>query len=258
MLTTPPTIRNRHLVRYLVPLFAMLVFTAVLVSAADDSMVGWHLAWLVVGVVVYSFLAFWTWAGIVNSWMARAYQHALVKDPWLLQRQIMESSGQRLPSVPSLTKESVLYIALTAEELGEVAAVAAEVLHDGVLERDTGDLASKLRLAAVVLQDMSHDLRAQIATRDFAFPMTPQQSVDLLDGVTDCAVTVCGLCEASGLPGMPGYLEVYRSNRSKANPDTGRVDKTPDGKWIKGVNYTPPDLHAVMRAQDCGTDRGTV
>ena len=47
---------------------------------------------------------------------------------------------------------------------------------------------------------------------------------------------------------MAAYVEVQTSNWSKTNPNTGVIDKTPDGKWIKGVNYRPPNLTAVLAA----------
>jgi hypothetical protein len=72
----------------------------------------------------------------------------------------------------------------------------------------------------------------------------------IFDGTTDVAVVNCGFALACGLPGSDGYREVALSNISKRNPDTGMIDKTADGKWIKGAEYRAPDLLGVLKAAE--------
>lgn len=170
-------------------------------------------------------------------------------DIWKMQRSLMKASGQYLPLTPMVTKDSVLYLALTIEEVAETTDALRRALAKtiGNSVPSQRELVHRLHTCEADLNQMSLSLRQYISERDdFAFPMDRHHAKYVLDGVTDMAVTVAGLCLAAGLPGSDGYLEVQTSNESKKNPDTGLIDKTPDGKWIKGVNYRPPNLDSVL------------
>lgn len=68
----------------------------------------------------------------------------------------------------------------------------------------------------------------------------------MADGTTDLMVTNAGFALALGLPGAALYEEVASSNLTKKNPQTGVIDKTPDGKWIKGAKYREPNIDKVL------------
>jgi hypothetical protein len=92
-------------------------------------------------------------------------------------------------------------------------------------------------------------IRAEIKSfgpHDFDMALTIDEAVALADDTTDIAVVNAGFANASGIPGGACYVEVGTSNFSKANPETGRIDKDPSGKWIKGTDYQEPDLKAVL------------
>lgn len=185
----------------------------------------------------------WWMVPYFNS-MVDMVTNTLRKDPWLLQRQVMAMSGQRTPTTPVLTNETLLYAALILEELGETLNVAAGVLFDHSPSRDM--MAQDLVRLSEDLGNKSREVRKQLEGFSLLVPLTDEAAVELLDGATDLAVVVCGLCESMGLPGYAAYMEVYDSNRSKANPATGVIDKTPDGKWIKGTGYFKPNLAMVL------------
>lgn len=69
----------------------------------------------------------------------------------------------------------------------------------------------------------------------------PQDLVEIADGCTDQIYIAHGTLLEFGLPGAELFAEVHRSNMTK-RPD----DKRPDGKIIKGPNYSPPDLALVL------------
>lgn len=69
-------------------------------------------------------------------------------------------------------------------------------------------------------------------------------TVGVLDGVLDVLVTTIG----AGLSQFrvdqleAGWDEVFVSNMSKLDPETGRAIKRDDGKVLKGANYFKPNL----------------
>lgn len=173
-------------------------------------------------------------------------------DPWEMQAKLMDISGQQRPAMPRMVKTSLLYAALVMEETGEAYKHLARVL----LER-TNDQSSRpldvigmiLRNASIQMEAESVVLRRQLAevADDWDMDLTQQQAIDLLDDTTDITVVNSGFALALGLPGAAGYLDVAGSNHSKANPDTGVIDKDPSGKWIKGARYRAPDLARVLQ-----------
>jgi len=181
---------------------------------------------------------------------------APVVDIWQQQRRLMEASDQATPMRPELNAGTLLYYALTAEELSEQAVDLAGVLgrRRGVLESQGPMLAyhaatvrSMLITSAQRLHAESTEMRRVIAKiPDLRLELSRPEAKALLDDLTDQAVTVAGGVVSSGLPGAAGYLEVAASNLSKANPATGKIDKDESGKWIKGPNYREPDLGAVL------------
>lgn len=189
----------------------------------------------------------------IKAWLGRV-------DIWSHQRHLMAISDQRLPEKPTLTSESILYVALTAEELGETcrAMVAAIDEHMGsehpgvahtwaMYDPRLYSLRNYLDMVGQRWQDNAVTIRkllAEAKMRDI--PLAGDAAVDIADGIADATVTIAGAALASGMPGDRVYAEVQHSNASKANPDTGKIDKTPDGKWIKGRDYTPADIAAVL------------
>ena len=63
-----------------------------------------------------------------------------------------------------------------------------------------------------------------------------------LDALIDILVVTIGAIHSAGFDGEGAWNEVMRSNLSKINPSTSRVDKREDGKILKGPNYSPPEL----------------
>lgn len=180
-------------------------------------------------------------------------------DIWAHQEQLMDMSGQERPALPVFTKGSLLYLALQAEELSETYKHATEVMERARQESNATDedrlmlqnLHTRIHNLYIVMHNGSEDMRGWIKELPdhWRTHLTYQQSKDLLDDVTDTTVVTAGFGLATGLPARSGYLNVATSNASKANPDTGVIDKMPDGKWIKGRDYQEPDLDSVLHEQ---------
>lgn len=192
-------------------------------------------------------------------------------DLWTSQFQLMQASGQRTPGAPGLTPDSFLYLALIAEELGELALEMAHSLYDpdghvlvtsGMTMGQIHDLnvfATKVSALHESLTKSSKELRSMVGDGVLSpveKDLTHQTEYlgKVLDGITDLAVVTAGFSIASGLPARGAYRDVAGSNLSKANPETGLIDKDASGKWIKGTHYQPPQLDQVLEeARQNGT-----
>lgn len=73
-------------------------------------------------------------------------------------------------------------------------------------------------------------------------------SVDDIDAVIDLIVVLSGYGLSRGWNMEAAWQEVHRTNMAKIDPATGLVRKRADGKVLKPVDWTPPDLRPAMRS----------
>jgi len=189
-------------------------------------------------------------------------------DIWRIQRRLMDISGQKMPDLPRLSRDSFLYAALLLEELGELHTTLRTVVlrqrrPDGTVATTATTVEYKeadwplramvdyMATNIVDLQQMSKSLKAAVSqlTPEFWLALTRSEAAAVLDDITDVTVVAAGFAMASGMPASEAYSEVLESNLSKADPTTGMIEKEPSGKWIKGRGYHAPNLAAVLDAQ---------
>lgn len=65
---------------------------------------------------------------------------------------------------------------------------------------------------------------------------------DDLDALIDILVVTIGAIHSAGFNGEAAWQEVMRTNFAKVDPVTGKIRKRGDGKILKPVGWTPPDL----------------
>jgi predicted HAD superfamily Cof-like phosphohydrolase len=70
-----------------------------------------------------------------------------------------------------------------------------------------------------------------------------------LDALIDILVVTVGALHSLGVDAEGAWHEVMRSNLSKIDRETGRVRKREDGKVLKPVNYSPPDLKPFLNKE---------
>lgn len=70
--------------------------------------------------------------------------------------------------------------------------------------------------------------------------------VEQLDALIDILVVTVGAIHSAGFDGEGAWNEVMRSNFTKINPLTGKVNKREDGKILKGPDYSPPNLEPFV------------
>ena len=66
--------------------------------------------------------------------------------------------------------------------------------------------------------------------------------VEQLDALLDFIVVTIGAIHSGGFDGEGGWKEVMRTNLAKIDKETGKVRKREDGKVLKPVGWSPPDL----------------
>ena len=70
--------------------------------------------------------------------------------------------------------------------------------------------------------------------------------VETLDALVDILVVTIGALHSLGADAEGAWKEVMRTNFAKIDHDTGRVRKREDGKVLKPIGWTPPDLKPFL------------
>jgi len=71
--------------------------------------------------------------------------------------------------------------------------------------------------------------------------------VEQLDALEDILVVTIGAIHSAGMDGEGGWKEVMRTNFAKIDKETGKVRKREDGKVLKPIGWTPPELAPFVK-----------
>lgn len=82
-------------------------------------------------------------------------------------------------------------------------------------------------------EEYNEELKTAIANCD---------PVEILDALTDILVVTIGAMHSMGADAEGAWKEVMRTNFAKIDRDTGKVRKRDDGKVLKPLGWTPPNL----------------
>ncbi len=77
-----------------------------------------------------------------------------------------------------------------------------------------------------------------------------QESYDMereLDALIDILVVTIGAIHSAGFDAEGAWKEVISTNFAKIDKDTGKVRKREDGKVLKPVGWSPPNLTPYLR-----------
>jgi predicted HAD superfamily Cof-like phosphohydrolase len=66
--------------------------------------------------------------------------------------------------------------------------------------------------------------------------------IEILDALEDIMVVTAGAMHSAGFDGEGAWKEVMKTNFAKIDRETGKVRKREDGKVLKPVGWTPPEL----------------
>lgn len=70
--------------------------------------------------------------------------------------------------------------------------------------------------------------------------------LEQLDALIDILVVTIGAIHSMGADGEGAWKEVMKTNFAKIDSDTGKVRKREDGKVLKPVGWTPPNLKPFL------------
>jgi len=71
--------------------------------------------------------------------------------------------------------------------------------------------------------------------------------VETLDALIDILVVTIGAIHSMGADGEGAWKEVMATNFAKIDRDTGKVRKREDGKVLKPIGWTAPELKQFLR-----------
>ena len=92
--------------------------------------------------------------------------------------------------------------------------------------------ADQFNMYLKLIEEEAEELNQAILAKD---------KVEMLDALIDILVVTIGAIHSMGADAEGGWKEVMRSNFAKIGED-GKVRKREDGKVLKPVGWTPPDL----------------
>ena len=84
-----------------------------------------------------------------------------------------------------------------------------------------------------LMEEEWKELQAALASGD---------RVEQLDALLDFIVVTTGAIYSAGMNGEGGWKEVMRTNFAKIDRETGKVRKREDGKVLKPLGWTAPEL----------------
>ena len=82
--------------------------------------------------------------------------------------------------------------------------------------------------------------------KELKIAIDDNDKVETLDALVDILVVTIGAIHSMGADGEGAWKEVMRSNFSKVGED-GKVRKREDGKVLKPINYSPPELSSFIK-----------
>ncbi len=86
------------------------------------------------------------------------------------------------------------------------------------------------------------DLIEEEYNDEFKSALASGDRVEQLDALIDILVVTIGAIHSAGFDAEGAWKEVMRTNFAKIDKETGKVRKREDGKVLKPLGWTPPDL----------------
>ena len=106
-------------------------------------------------------------------------------------------------------------------------------VHTVVDDMDKDKLHKYLEFRTNFLQEELDELKQAMGDQD---------QVEILDALLDIVVVTIGAMHSMGADAEGGWKEVMKTNFAKVDKETGKVRKREDGKVLKPVGWTPPNL----------------
>jgi predicted HAD superfamily Cof-like phosphohydrolase len=83
--------------------------------------------------------------------------------------------------------------------------------------------------------------------KELNLAMNNSDRIETLDALVDILVVTIGALHSMGADVEGAWKEVMSTNFAKIDKDTGKVRKRDDGKVLKPVGWTPPNLDYYLK-----------
>ena len=90
--------------------------------------------------------------------------------------------------------------------------------------------------------EAQYNLYCNLIEEEYNELNTAQNKTEALDALIDILVVTIGAIHSMGADAEGAWKEVMRTNFSKIDIKTGKVRKREDGKVLKPLGWTPPNL----------------
>jgi len=84
---------------------------------------------------------------------------------------------------------------------------------------------------------------------ELAEAIAAHDRVETLDALVDILVVTIGAIHSAGWDAEGAWKEVMATNFAKIDRETGKVRKREDGKVLKPIGWTPPNLSPFLRKE---------
>jgi predicted HAD superfamily Cof-like phosphohydrolase len=84
-------------------------------------------------------------------------------------------------------------------------------------------------------------------SQELAQAMQNTDELETLDALIDILVVTIGAIHSAGFDAEGAWKEVMRTNFAKIDSETGKVRKREDGKVLKPLGWTPPNLTPFLK-----------
>jgi predicted HAD superfamily Cof-like phosphohydrolase len=98
--------------------------------------------------------------------------------------------------------------------------------------------AEQFKLYIKLMAEESQELAQAIQNSD---------QLETLDALIDILVVTIGAIHSAGFDAEGAWKEVMRTNFAKIDSETGKVRKREDGKVLKPLGWTPPNLTPFLK-----------
>jgi len=101
-----------------------------------------------------------------------------------------------------------------------------------------GPPGSQFDMYCALIEEEHDELKQALSNND---------DVEVLDALIDILVVTIGAIHSAGFDAEGAWKEVMKTNFAKIDKDTGKVRKREDGKVLKPVGWTAPDLKPFVK-----------
>jgi predicted HAD superfamily Cof-like phosphohydrolase len=95
--------------------------------------------------------------------------------------------------------------------------------------------------------EAQYQLYCNLISEEFNELVASKTKVDDLDALIDILVVTIGAIHSLGADAEGAWKEVIATNFAKIDKETGKVRKREDGKVLKPLGWTPPELAQFVK-----------